>query len=64
MIHHQKPKRTRIKTSKVIYSTSFYRNYEKDLVDTKLNYTFVQQTANNEKNTRIFKGSLLVHEVH
>jgi hypothetical protein len=54
MIHHQKPKRTRIKTSKVIYSTSFYRNSEKDLVDKKLNYIFVQQKANNEENTRIF----------
>jgi hypothetical protein len=49
-----KPKRKRIKTSKVVYSTSFYKNLEKDLVDKKLNYIFVQQKANNEENTRIF----------
>jgi hypothetical protein len=64
MSQAMKPKRTRIKTSKVVYTTSFYKNTEKDLVDSNINYTFVQQKANNEENTRIFKGSLLVHEVH
>ena len=49
-----KPKRRRIKTSKVVYTTSFYKNPEKDLVDKKINYIFVQQKANNEENTRVF----------
>lgn len=48
MYQTEKPKRKRIKRSKLVYRTRFS---EKNLVDKDLNYTFVQQTKLNE--TRI-----------
>jgi len=44
----EKPKRKRIRRSKLVYRTSFS---EKDLVDKKLNCIFVQQTKLNETRT-------------
>ena len=54
MSQAMKPKRRRIKTSKIVYTTSSYKNPKKDLVDSKLCYIFVQQNSNNAENTRIF----------